>query len=265
MDRILVFCCSLVLVSAALGACSSSPNEGSPLADAGDENAPPDARPPIDDGSAPACEPIAKDRASKWKPPLPRQPNACSPAQLEGYVQSCLYQFETPAVCDAFKKQNTACAGCIDSNEGDTRWGPIVWFRDRMYFDLNTGGCVALVLSDESETGCGAAEGHYQDCARIACRGCVTGSAQTDRDALFACLDSRQMRTVCATETANINVACADYLKPGPDNPTTPCFVIDNESLESQVRRYITSWCSTPVDAGADAALDAGEDADAGQ
>jgi hypothetical protein len=66
-------------------------------------------------------------------------------------------------------------------------------------------------------------------------------------------------------EAANGNVARTDYSRPGPDNPTTPCFVIDNESLESQVRRYITSWCSTSLDAGADAAFDAGEDADAGQ
>lgn len=252
-----------LVASGTIGACSSSP-EGSPGAEPGPADATVEATAPREASAQDAelaCEPTALDGPPKWTPPLPRTPDACSPAEVEGYVQSCLYDFDTPAICEAFKKQNPTCAACLDSNDGDPRWGALVFFRQRMYFDFNYGGCVAHVLGDDSEEGCGAAEGRIRECERMACRGCVNGSSKSEREALFACIRSQQMRTICAAEIAKWNVACADYVKPTPDDPLAACFTIGNETLEDQVRRYLTSWCSVPVDAGADALTDAGDDA----
>lgn len=244
-------------VLAAAGLACSSPESGSVADDAGTEVVDvslPDVDPPG------VCAPVAPDRPSRNVPPRPRDPSACTRAQVREYAQSCIVDLEKPSECDAYAKENPTCFACIHSTEDSPDFGPILMFRDRQYFDLNSPGCIAHQLGDYSDTGCGATEGRFQDCARRACRGCSSDKTQDARDSLFACLDAEDLDNVCASEFAATAAACKG-LKTKPPAPESMCLWDGNdaESFAEAILRYLDMWCSTVADAGTADAGDAGD------
>lgn len=254
----LVLLLPLLVSSVYLHACSSD-DPVAPVEDAGNQEA---ATPAGNDGGGggeASCEPSTPPRASRFVPYRPYQPGACTNAQLSGYYKTCLSDGRTAPSCAAFKEQNPTCFDCIDSDEDSPTWAAIVWFRKNMYSETNIPGCVAQQLKEPpSGEGCGAADGKFDDCARLACAGCRTEDTETARTALFDCLRDRAVDAVCAADLSRVNVACAEHIDPPPGDPTNLCFrTTASEAFDSFALRYIQHWCGPPPDGGiADAATD---------
>jgi hypothetical protein len=241
-----------------MAACSSAEDVASPPADAGDESvdaprSPPDAGGDVDAGP---CVARPLDVAPRWAPPRPWHQNACTPAEIADWMVACSQG--TDEQCASFRAASPGCHACIESSDTDPATGPVIFFENRSYSDLNYAGCLANALGDTTPTGCGASRGIIEDCARRACRGCYPITGQTTLDAFSACRVSPGVTPVCASELASFLVKCGDHLEPGPSDPTRICNS-EGKSIDIVIRTYLTLWCSEPQDGGADAG-DAAED-----
>lgn len=239
-------------------ACSSTDSTGESPDAAVD--AEPDRRsPPKDAGMdevAPVCAPQPTTRPSKYVPPRPWHQPACEPAQVKGFMDSCYFGGE--AVCQAFIKQNPACAACAHSREGDATWGALVIY-DGNYFNANVPGCVANALGDLSAGGCGAAMARLIDCASQACRSCLPIADQAGYDRFDACWDEKEVGTICAEDIARYNVKCAGHTKPEPADPTYLCYGVGLPSDEAYYESYVSMFCTPETDGGLDGGADASD------
>lgn len=245
------------LITALVFACSSSESVAeSP--DAGDAEA--DRRsPPRDAGVeevAPSCEPQPLTRATRYVPPRPWHQPACEPAQVKGYVKSCV--FGSDSVCQAFFNQNPGCAACAETREAESTWGALVVYEGG-YSNTNFAGCVANALGDLSPDGCGAAMARVVDCASHACRSCLPVTTQDEYDRFDACSDEKKVGDICAEDIARMNVKCAGHTKADQASPTYPCYAV-GLSNEAYVEHFVSLFCTVPTDGGLDAGPDA-EDA----
>ncbi len=246
---------ALGLGTAILFACSSNDNGSATSLEAGQDSpaAPQRDAPTADDSAVDdagvTCSPHPVSAPFTWHPPKPFNPAACTPSQIDGYLQSCLSS--SRAVCDAFRQQNPGCAACVYTSADEPSWGPVVDYRDDNWDELNAAGCLALVKGEKDETGCGGAFEAYDECTLQSCGGClpVKGSSKQ----LTACLSDPQVDTICASSLAQANVKCS---KNG-DPRIQQCNYAD-PSFQVNARAFVTFWCSTVDDGGAD-----GGDADA--
>ena len=113
-------------------------------------------------------------------------------------------------LCDAYKQQNPECFACIDSSDTDQTWGPVVRFANRSYREGNNSGCLANALGETGDAGCGAAYGAYEDCRRIACRGCLPITSQAAYEALDRCGLKQEISKICAAPVADTVVLLSD-------------------------------------------------------
>ena len=51
-------------------------------------------------------------------------------------------------------------------------YGPIIWRAAQQRFEVNQGGCTAVVLGDDGENGCGALVQALIECIDAACASC---------------------------------------------------------------------------------------------
>lgn len=236
------------LVPAILFACSSS-DSGSPTpVEAGADGRPAQKDAPAssdtgDDDAAPACSPHPLTAPLTWHPPRPFNASACTPSQVDGFVQSCI--LSSHAVCDAFRQQNPGCASCAYTSADDAAWGPIVDDRTTNYIQINKGGCVASSAGEVDETGCGGSFELYNECLNQTCGGCFP--LKTDLKPLYACQGDPQTDTICASYIAQGSVKCPKNGTPA----TAKCFS-SSTNFEDNVRKYVTFWCSTVDDGGVD-------------
>ena len=114
------------------------------------------------------------------------------------------------------------------------------------WVQLNKGGCIAATSGDADEKGCGGSWELYDQCLNETCSGCFP--IKTDTKALAACENDPQTDTICAEYIAQGNVKCPK----GGTPSTAKCFTTGG-SFADNANTYVTFWCSTVPDAGADA------------
>jgi hypothetical protein len=206
------------------------------------------------DAGALTCVPTAFSTPARFVPSRPWHQDACTPAQVAGYVRSCLES--SSDVCGAFAKQNPTCFACAETDERAAEWGPIVIFANGSYFEENFAGCIANALGDLSKDGCGGSQAQFEECRREACRGCLPIETQEDYDDFAKCGAKKDITKVCSTQLAQINVKCSDHLNPSPNDPVMPCLGIGLDST-AYFRQYVSLFCTaaSPTDAG-DASTD---------
>lgn len=200
-----------------------------------------------------ACVPTAFAGTARFVPSRRWHRDACTPAQVAGYVRSCLES--SSDVCAAFAKQNPTCFECAETDEREPEWGPIVIFANGSYFEENFAGCIANALDDLSQNGCGGSQAQFEECRREACRGCLPIETQEDYDEFARCGGKKDITKVCATELARINVKCAEHLTPGPADPVLPCLGIGLDSTE-YFRQYVSLFCTAATPDAGDASTD---------
>ena len=239
---------TLVLVTAILFACSSNDSSGATSPDGGQDGLYV-IDPSHNDAADNPCSPAPLSAPLQWHPPKPFNPSACTPSQIDGFVQSCVVSTAS-ALCDAFRQQNPGCAACAYSSVDDAIWGPVVEFHDRERNMVNRGGCVAASTGELDEKGCGGAIDFYDRCVDDSCRGCFP--TRGDSNKLLDCETDLQTKTICAAPIAQGYARCPEDAGPS----TAKCFDTD-PSFVNSARTYATFWCSAPAGADAgDAATD---------
>ncbi|HSQ65366.1 MAG TPA: hypothetical protein VLM85_19240 [Polyangiaceae bacterium] len=122
-----------------------------------------DASPP-----PPAC-PTPAD-VSTFTPPAFVPPavhkGACTSQQIQDLYVACFASSAPATTCQAFQQSNPGCMACVMTPPSSP--GPMVQ-QSASIVTLNVAGCVAIVTSDSSPTGCAARVQANLDCEGAAC------------------------------------------------------------------------------------------------
>jgi hypothetical protein len=183
------------------------------------------------------CTPQPFDASVPFVPPH-LLPNACTPTQVQAFLDACLGPSSSFAACDAFQHgmQTAGCYGCIVSKSTDTTYGAIIvrYFQGQAGFStLNAAGCIyALDRCNEP-------------CARA-----VELLVQCQLDSCGAACSSPAELTACVQQTKSC--PCAAYLQAASDcggeiykskAPSYPC--VAAADYASQVKVAALAICST--------------------
>lgn len=140
---------------------------------------------------------------------------SCQTADIEGYWTNCLANIRAAdhdQVCDAWVAANATCAGCIQPKDNS---GPVLWlaYGGPRFYQVNVGGCLALLLNDSSPQGCGALTHDTGQCTWQACGKCSTPTDSSCRSAARAegiCASKNNVRgQVCGTADASRDACTA--------------------------------------------------------
>jgi hypothetical protein len=202
----------------AAAACGGSGN-GASLFPAAEPDAGPPA-PQYDGGSlfpvpdanvdaAIACTPavLGASFAPVWKKPATSDAGACTATQTEAFYEDCLAAPVTSSQCTTFIATNGACAACLQSDDTDAEYGPVIWHSSRAFYTLNTAGCIADQQADVSPTSCGAAYQAVVQCEETACTAC--GVADYAR--FPSC--EKAASTECSSYLTTLDSACGADLR----------------------------------------------------
>lgn len=252
-----------ITVASLLAACTTTevvaPAEPLPdgTGDGGDGGVATDAAPPLDAADAVApdastCVARSPKGTARWVPPTPWYQNKCTRNEVAELAYYCFDSDPKLPACTTFLAQHPACTACALTKDSDPAWGPIVFFGNDIYRELNLVGCVANAEGDASASSCAAAFGLYADCARRACVGCTPVVDPQGVD-FSICKDSKAVSSFCLSQSKQVASKCASlYGSPSPENPTNVC------KDHASIRDYVTMWCGAPP-ASTDAGADAGE------
>jgi hypothetical protein len=120
-----------------------------------------------------ACGPNMIDpTAIIWAKPRPINAMGCNSQEIQDFLNICINGTSTSA-CTAWQTAHMTCNTCLNSNEGDQSFGPLINTASSGYIFVNDGGCIALLTGDTSDTGCGAAQWKTSDCEDDACAMCM--------------------------------------------------------------------------------------------
>jgi hypothetical protein len=125
-----------------------------------------DTKPPPMDVSMTMC-PTPADVSTfmppAFVPPTPAK-NVCNMTQIQGYWDNCRDQMTMSQMkCTSWGMANDMCAKCIETNETDASWGPLVIGNG--IISLNISGCIAL----KGDMACAKAWQDRDNCTSAAC------------------------------------------------------------------------------------------------
>ena len=159
-------------------------------------------------GSGVCVADVPANFQSDFVPPKQNK-GACQTADIEGYWTNCLANIreaDHDAVCDAWVLANATCAGCIAPQD---RSGAVLWlsYGGPKFYQINSGGCLAIVLADSSPQGCGALTHDASQCTWEACGKCqnpTDGTCRAEARAQGICSSKNNVRSsVCGTSDAS--------------------------------------------------------------
>ena len=134
-----------------------------------------------------------------WKPPSPRQPNACSPTDIAAFHANLEAAFTYD---DTVKGLPASCAQCILSRRADATWQILVADVGTSVGFTNIGACYAAAPGGSAA--CGEAEQDERSCVSLMCSDCATAQYS-------ACACSAQTLNACNGSFAPaVRAACGD-------------------------------------------------------
>lgn len=255
------------LVLAIMAGCetsTSSPEAPAPDPSPVDAGAPLDAATPMSDAAVPPTN--GNDAGAQCAPvqvsPLslafhgPNAPSpACDDASIHALATACFGAGASVASCAAARAAAPAsCASCAFTNEDAASWGPvIVHEKTGGWYELDTGGCIALVQNDTTLTGCGFRWQYDMECSEQVCLVACAPPTTPAAAALFQ---------QCITLAGEDPERCKSY-RESVDNCSSAnaavCSSAFYPSTALMAERYMNMFC------GGGAALpDAGDPTDAG-
>jgi hypothetical protein len=257
----------LALVSTAVYACSSSSSPDSsqfsnPPADSG-VTPDFDANPPINgitgdtgitppvtlpDGAAlpdvdaqAVCTPtLPPSYTPKWHPPVGSKTGQCTSQQITDFYTSCLNGNVASSGCTSFVSANATCAACLQSDETDAKYGPVVWHQNKAYFTLNIAGCIANEMGDTSATGCAAAYQSVVVCKEDSCSTCF---ADTQDFTKFAACESQAGTGDCAKYRGTEQGTCGDAGLHDANDPASICTPPSNTPTQTVYETFAPIFC----------------------
>jgi hypothetical protein len=197
-----------------------------------------DTAPPVVDAGPCPPAPVTSFKPA-WKPPIASKSGACSSAQISDFYDACLGASSVAAGCTAYVQSNATCAACLQSDEGDPEYGPVVWHANRTYYTTNIAGCIADEQSDGGTSGCGAAYQAVVQCKETACTACLSAS-NPDFARYSACEEDAIGE--CSAFTTTLTSECGTALK-DPTNVVAACIPPATDSAEDAYLRLAPIFC----------------------
>jgi hypothetical protein len=183
------------------------------------------------------CAPAASGSQAAWTPPEPFGQSVCTQTQIAGFYTACLASPLDPTVCSQFEQANASCSNCLDSQDGDSALGPIVWHLSHTYYTVNVAGCIAREQGDVSASGCGATYGKTIECQEQSCDACFSTAAPTF--SMFATCEQQAEESVCETLHDAIAPACGDL----DTGPGATCFPPSGATAEDAYLLVAPKFC----------------------
>lgn len=166
-----------------------------------------------------------------------KQAGACMADEIQGYWDACLKDPSKVDGCKAYADAHKSCArDCI---EPENKSGPVQWHQNRLYYTLNTAGC--LGLQGGGDNTCAEAYHAAVQCSRESCQGCFDTGGNFDQ--FSACQKQTQTLGVCKSYQNAQSEACQGIRDAGA--ATLGCFMDQaaGDTLETLYKRYAGYWC----------------------
>ena len=174
-----------------------------------------------------------------WKPPSASKSGACNKTQIPSFFDACLGPSSTQSGCNAFVQSNASCTSCLQSDDTDPAYGPVVWHASRTYYTTNIAGCIADEQADAGAAGCGAAYQAVVQCKETACSACLT-TQNPDFSRYAAC--EGQASTECGSFNDALQMACGSALT-DPTNVVAACIPPAGDTSEDAYLRLAPIFC----------------------
>lgn len=200
-----------------------------------------------------SCIPaIPSDFKATFK--TPTHQDACEFKQLTDYYANCLANDPSGNAklqttdCSNWKAEaaNTTCAACIETTDNS---GPVQIFNDRLYYGLNSAGCVAIEQKNGAEGSCAEKYDTAATCRRTSCQGCLkqTGAVFAD----FLACQSKSIETGgdCVKYQTESNTVCvaSGYKDAGTPGSGSACFGRSADEAQGDVFvRVEKVFCGKP-------------------
>ncbi len=193
------------------------------------------------DANEPPCPPAPVPASFKpqWKPPVGLRSGACTTAQISTFFDACLGASSNASGCAAFVQANATCSTCLQSDEADPQYGPVIWHASRTYYTTNIAGCIADEQPDAGLDGCGPAYQAVIQCKETACSACL--SAQDPDFTRYATCEN-QAGTECESYVQTLTTTCGTALK-DPSNPIAVCIPPAGDTSEDAYLRLAPVFC----------------------
>lgn len=193
-------------------------------ADAAEAPPPDAATEKPDDGK---CHPTSSAGLAKaaYAPPRGGYLGTCTGAMITSYV-ACSVSKTASACNDLETDGGLACIRCIESEESDPAWGPLVTREGEL--TVNEAGCGALNNADTGTSGCGQGLASYTECLAYTCGGQCTGAEYT------SCANEARV-TECKSTVDTLKSSCtADVGE---------CFASPGDTAATLLTRVINRFC----------------------
>lgn len=151
-----------------------------------------------------------------WKPPIASKSGACSTTQISSFFDACLGPSSNSAGCGAYIQANSSCAACLQSNDTDPKYGPVIWHSNGLYYTTNIAGCIADEQADAGADGCGAAYQAVVQCKETACNACL--SATDPNFSVYSTCEDQAGSTECQSFIKTLSTTCGTAIQ-DPTNP----------------------------------------------
>jgi hypothetical protein len=198
----------------------------------------PDAGAPAVSDAPTTCAPAnVGAMQATWTPPEPFGQNVCTGTQIAGFYTACLTSPLDPAVCNQFEQANVDCSQCLDTQDGDSALGPVVWHLNHTYYTVNLAGCIARERGDVSASGCGATYGETVECQEQACNACFATAAPTFT--MFTTCEGQAEDSVCNSLHESIAPACGDL----DSGPAAACFPPSGATAQDAYMLVAPKFC----------------------
>jgi hypothetical protein len=189
-----------------------------------------------------ACVPgDVSDLKPQWKRAAPFYQDACSGAQVELYLASCLGAGDHTACASIPFK----CTECIATPDTADKYGPLIVHSG--WVELNVPGCLANAMNDPTGIKCAASVQAVRTCELQACGPNCPVTSNTTLDAFRACatlVDDGQCKTFVA------DAMCLEQLPADAGPELTICMT--GTSFAERYRAIVPLFCVAPdADAGA--------------
>jgi hypothetical protein len=187
------------------------------------------------------CNPaqLATTFKPTWRPPNGLRSGACSAQQISDFYDACLATPVDPAKCAAFTQANGTCASCLQSDDSDPSYGPVIWHAKHAFYTLNVPGCIANEQNDTSPQSCGAAYQADLECKQTACTGCFA-VPNSSFAAFSAC--EKSAANECTTYATGLHNACGDAIHDA-GSPATTCLPPSTTPAKDVYKLYAPLFC----------------------
>jgi hypothetical protein len=194
----------------------------------------------LGDASEAVCPPApVTSFAPTWKPPIAAKSGACNTTQISDFFDACLGPSAASSGCSAFVTANTSCAACLQSNDTDPKYGPVIWHSSGLYYTTNIAGCIADEQADAGTTGCGAAYQAVVQCKETACSACL--SAQNPDFSVYSACEGNA-ESECSKFTTTLTSTCGTALT-DPNNAVAACIPPSGDTAEDAYLRLAPIFC----------------------